>query len=605
MANAIPQTQQFHEIPTFSGMVASGVIAVVSAVALGVLFAIHSPLLGNTLFVVSVGEAGGAALAAFVLTTVITVQKNKEAARDALNHLNYVNLRQRVDALEADLRAHRAGTEAPEGRRVIDQVHETVPVLLQAGENAVKGLVEAHQSVTGRRHNLDTEIATSFLDVRELIHSNLSDRNSYFNQLLDLYGPGFQNSHLRLRNMIAANNSAANDKYVQVHESFIALEQGRNIGDIMSLLTENQNPAILAQLPQTLHATFSVDDDVLKAMGRQLLEAIFGSHNLEGDQDIQNALNALKAEAERVRDSGKFSKKMNGFLRLALQKATLDEEEVDQLCNQVIEHILNNQFKENIQSFLGLVARNFELLPRLLEEDLPKNEFFAEVDRILLLSESGHCINNTQRGRCAQLLQLQSEINVAQSDNSKVALVVRGEHSTEILDLCIQENSDNRANLAQIEARADVQELAQRLGVEIIAVPITTIADHPFKKLRDWRGTIRSFASYIAPLAKKILRERGEAAIKDYFPFMTREDREALDPLVHTTVEALFEPLRDGVIKSSSPFRTRLEPVIREQCQTIATSLNELMGRDEITVIEIMDEASRLIQGFADALATI
>ncbi len=612
----------FHKIPTFHGMVASGALAVITAVAFGALFSMNGQIGASFLQMGSIAGIAGVSFSAFVLMTVLTIRthsRQKEARaqeeeqieeEDAARRAREVAAR--TAALQAQLAAEAAA--AQEGERppvTITHLQVAIPALLQAGQGAVTELVKAHGRTVGQASQHEWKIRAAFQNGEDLLQRNLETKFLYLEELLCLFGKSKLKPSIALRRLIAAHNCAS-EKYQNVKADYDAIMRGNNLDPIVDLLLtpHNTNADILRLLPEKLKDRFPLADPDLQGMGRDLLDIMFSNRNLDTNQRVTRALQELKDKAESE-GMYYFTKEIEKFLRIAFKEANLQEDRIDSLCDRLVVHMLNTQFKANIQRILGIIARHIELLPHMFEQHSDTSTLFPLIDRTFLLSESNDCITQEKRDLQEELIMLQSTFNHGLAEEKRVAFIVdrQDEQTQYLIDSCTEANffHHNQAILTQIEENVEVRALAGRYNVSIRAVPIS-ISDHPFKEIRKYLNTIpKMIMNAIAEnrllrnAIKGIVIGKMSSAIDQNLPSLIGEDRRILDEALNTMLDALLKPILDGAVSNSSQFRGHFERVITTSGAQIARELGDLAGREDLSVHDIITQAQAALEGLEEA----
>lgn len=660
----------------FHGMAASGIVTVISAVALAIILTTNPTAAGSFSQIAAFGTVGGGSLIIFVVCSALAChacRKMKERREE--EHLENERLRQEHERQPLELgEQHTASptqqpveplhsveppppdllppVEAPrtmkgqpppelltgqvEGNHLVAELNEAVveasqaegqtieklkreiiPPLMDAFRDAVSELLRAHAAITDGAPPDPRAINDLFVEAKSLIMLNLEKPELYLTELLRCFGRGKNKPSVGLRRLIAAHNSGNPDKFEEVRRQYAAIERGHNLHDVAALFrSRTGNSQILDQLPQLMEGHFSLDDVELQGVGRELLDAIFG--RLKNNRTIDNALTALRKKAPREgctkSEMEDFTKEVEKFMKLAFTEAHIPHGELEEMSDRLVEVWIERQLMQNMKKLLGMVARNIRLLPSMFADSVDTRVLFPQIDETFLLSESGDCLGETEEMQ-KQLIRLQSTINYDRKPENRVAFLVLDEGDTrsyevlrrenEVVRMCLDANSGNY-NLRELERigkRSDVQDLGRQLQKRILVVPVS-ITNHPFKDIRNklnwvpnWaiRGLYGIFSGFIPGLVKPGLAEM--------LPALEPREQERFDRFVDAMLNLLMQPIYDGSINNSSPFRKQtvrgregkverrpFEEVIARQGNALAINLENLVNQKEpITFEQIRD----------------
>jgi len=643
------------------GMIASGILIVISGVALGIILATNPTAAGSFTQIATFGTIGGVSLLTLVICTALTCRNKRRQTREREDiHRQRESERreferqeadrQRVGREQAQLRVDEERLRQAEDRReglallrgedvreVVDVEsvrdvaraersefdtfrEDVMPNLLDAFGRAVVQVTQAHARLTGKGAPSQREVEALFAEAKELMALCLDKPELYLAELVRCFGRGKNKPSVGLRRLVAAHNGGNEVKLQEVLRQNTAIERGNNLALVARRLhSRESNAAILAAFPEIMDGHFSIDDEFLHGIGGELLRKIF--ERMAGNRTIDQALTQLRRNAPPERCTKKemeaFTKEVEAFMKLAFAEARIPRREMEEMSARFIEHMIANQLMQNVEKMLGMVARNIRLLPSMFADSVDPHELFPQIDETFLLSESSDCLGETEEMQ-AELIRLQSAINYDRPEAGRVAFLVLDPaddrryqtlyDNNEVVRMCFDANRGNYdlEELARIGNRRDVQVLGRKWDKRILVVPVS-ISDHPFKQVRsalnkvpNWllRTLYTVFKGFIPGLVKP--------GIQEILPALEPREQQRFDRFVDSMLGMLMRPIYDGSINNSSEFRRPFEAVITGQGEQLANRLEGLVNNqgEPLTFEGIrevwVEEVDNVAQGYQD-----
>lgn len=505
------------------GTIASGILMVISGVALGIIFAANPSAAGSFTQIAVFGGIGGVSLITFVVCSALafyTLRKHRQQREESRREVEpqqqeeaerrEPEIRRPVQIEKADIPEPPRMDESQERKTNEDLVPERAPEvsssenrglgaaeieeeeelvisppaplraapptvgelrdeiimpLIDAFSNAVKELLRAHAAITANPQPDLPAVDNLIRDAKELLTLSLDKPELYLGELLRCYGRGKNKPSIGLRRLIAAHNAGDPAKLKEVRRQYKAIARGNNLLDVAQLFNSRaKNPEVLHRFPDIMKGHFSLDDEVLKKVGDELLEKIFDS--LAENKKIDKALTSLRRKAPEEGCSkaqmGAFTKEVEKFMKLAFAEAHIPHEEMIGLNERLVGYWIENQLMPNMKKMLGLVARNIRLLPSMFADSVKTEELFPQIDETFLLSESGDCLGDTEKMQ-KELIRLQSEINYNRKPENRVAFLVLEAGDTRDYRTLYRENSVVKICFDANQGNYDLIEL-QRIG---------------------------------------------------------------------------------------------------------------------------------------------
>lgn len=596
---------------SFKGQVASGVLTLITVVATAIILGLNpniSYITGNYPTWIALGSFGGTTLILFAVFSCLHQKGKRQALQRAEN--------ERQQARQAE-KLRKAQTETPLAEPTVsvekDPIGHLDQVLIQPILNEFRGALEAVISADCRKMNRDgseveDKVKNAFNNCQELFTHFLQNKYIYVSELLRYFGPGKTTKSVALRRLIAAYNSGDAEKLQGVRAEYEAIARANDFTEIAKALSDRSktNAELMQELPNLLADLFSLPDAHLKEFGVKVLNRVFIPPTTL-TVAVNKELNTLRSLTTQPK---KFAKQLEKLIKAALEEAHIPDETYDEWNQELITYMLNTTFKGIIFGFLGSVARNVRILKLMFKKmgdgsgEIPKKDLFLQLDKAFLEAESRDCITNEALQR--DLFHLQSEINFGRKDETrKVALIAlpEGDNRTfeqleqdEVLSLFFAANEHSREELKKI-TQTYRNQLLKTHHVRLVAVPVA-ISDHPFKKFKDYEGTVK-FAAFLLKgffpyIADTFVKPRAEASM----PKMDGEDQKKFDEFFKVIVNLLVDPIYDGAI-GDTKFTRDFQRIITNEGEELAKSLDQLLLQEEISFEEIRDVWTRSVRDVA------
>jgi len=586
-----------YQDPAFKAQIASGILVVISTVALFIILASNPPIASaiNTFqAMVTLGTVGSASLAIFAVSSCIQTLAAKKLKQDLANARALTEL----PPLQVEAPVEVAVNLEQQPIEYIKQV--VVLPIVRAFHAGIKGLVIANSVTMSEEFTSKVKsIDTAFEDAEQLFNDFVNNPQIYIAELLRFFGPEKKPLTIALRRWIAAYNSGKPEMIQMVSDEYHAAASAHDYKAISQALKTQSNEALMANLPILLENHFALANVKLKELAINIMHQIF--QDTRTNTKVLQALTQLKKKA----DSSALPIAMEHFLKLVQEEAHISNEQYMMWQEDLTRRMLQTTFKRTVCNALSVLARNIRLLGFMFDQKKTQTELFGRLDETFLLSESDDCI--TKFALQKDLYHILNLFNSSRTNEEhKYTLVALPEGDTrsyeelieqeEIFKICFASKKADFAVLEKINQSTEIVALNRKHQVRIVAVPVT-INDHPFKKFKRHETAIRIFA----PLLKKVLPPIIKPKMKQLLPKMSGNNKARYDRFVETLIDTMLSPVFNGAI-AFTDFRPIFEKVISTKGEVLAEKIEALLRSppEELNFEKIRDAWTEAVRGVAD-----
>lgn len=624
----LPLIKTPYREPAVRILTGSGLLLLVSAAAFAILFSQNPAILSNLKTLSAFSATAGICLSSFALGScllAISYRKKtppvEQTAKQNEQQVKYIDITskelkeppkatvlqkepevpppaiQRQPAAEPPKTQERIA-EGPQviteqqalERAPINYLTQTIfPPLFDAFEKTLIALINANNRVMKTEDpSIDQKVQETRRNLETLFQSLIRKPELYVKQLLSFFGKGKTSHSICTRRLIAAVNSQNEDKMKEAKAEYDAMIAGHSLyGALLKTFQSTKTSAeILQSLPGLLEKHFCLPDEALKSLGMLILKEIF--KDADRNPKLVAELDTLRKHA----GNKKFENLADAFLLKVLDLSS-QSNQLAQWQNDLMQYILKNLVKKNINVILGMFAKVIVLLPTLLERSFDKKTLFPKIDETSLLSESTDLIEDDSIQ--SKLIHLQCQIN--HERKQPVALIVASELAKAYLPAFKELASKDLESI-----RKKFEEQLKELNVNVEIVPIK-ISMHPFKMIKEKTPVSDIALKFVAQLANLfdgLIKKLAKSKIDEMLPPLEVGEKQTFDSIYNTLFTLLFPSIVNGAI-GLTKFRPLFEGIITSQGKEIAATLSELQKNQDLQFIYIQKKAVEALDKFTQA----
>jgi hypothetical protein len=610
-----------------SGQIASALIIAITATALAIIVISNTQAFYTAASypeMITLGVTGGLAFVTFVICSCMHCAARYKKGRGSADQSAVQEQRRTIEAELAEPITIKV--TASLDKEPVEYVKQAlVQPLLQAFKKTLKALVVADlvksSSTPAEIAEKSKKVDEAFQKGERLFNFYLDNPTIYVSELLRFFGPGKMPLSIALRRLIAAYNSGDAEKFAEIKNAYQAIVRGHDLTDIKVAFRNQSRDALMTSLPTLLESHFSLVDDTLKGLGKNILIHIFD--NTKENREVLTKLDALKKKGDKLTTDD-----VGAFLKLVLEKANVSPEQYKEWNEILIKQMINTTFKKSFCVFLGMVARNIRILSLMFDKKMKEEALFNKLDETFLLSESADCIGKDKECFQGALFELQSKLNHKRDCENRIALIALPKNNTasyeelmaqdEVIGMCYSAHKKGKSNFKEYEEISYSAAVLEGRGmvlhdVRLVAVPVS-LSDHPFKDFKKKEKAI-NFVAWAAKTVSallpketfdKFLAGKVRPKLMQILPKMDEAGEKDFDSLLSLLINLMVNPIYDGAI-GDTPFRKPFERIITTQGGELARKVEELLLLDpkKISFEKISDVWTKSMEAIAKEFSEV